>query len=68
VAPPPEATDDLCRADLRDGVVEIPCGGIDGVGGEEVDVVVMADNARYTGLLLEAGFAPEQERLRNRIR
>jgi uncharacterized protein (DUF1330 family) len=26
------------------------------------------DNARYTGLLLEAGFAPEQERLRNRIR
>ena len=26
------------------------------------------DNARYTGLLLEAGFAPQQERLRNRIR
>ena len=26
------------------------------------------DNARYTGLLVEAGFAPQQERLRNRIR
>ena len=39
----PEATDDLCGADLRDGVVAIPCGGIDGVGGEEVDVVVMAE-------------------------
>jgi uncharacterized protein (DUF1330 family) len=26
------------------------------------------DNASYTGLVLEAGFAPEQERLRNRIR
>jgi uncharacterized protein (DUF1330 family) len=26
------------------------------------------DNASYTGLLLEAGFAPAQERLRNRIR
>ena len=26
------------------------------------------DSARYTGLLLEAGFAPAQERLRNRIR
>ena len=26
------------------------------------------DNAKYTGLLVEAGFAPEEERLRNRIR
>jgi uncharacterized protein (DUF1330 family) len=26
------------------------------------------DSARYTGLLVEAGLAPEQERLRNRIR
>jgi hypothetical protein len=26
------------------------------------------DNARYTGLLLEAGVAPEQHRLRNRLR
>jgi uncharacterized protein (DUF1330 family) len=26
------------------------------------------DNARYTGLLVEAGLAPEPERLRNRIR
>jgi len=26
------------------------------------------DNAKYTGMLVEAGFAPEQERLRNRIR
>ena len=25
------------------------------------------DSAEYTGLLVEAGFAPEQERLRNRI-
>ena len=26
------------------------------------------DNAKYTGVLVEAGFAPVQERLRNRIR
>ncbi len=26
------------------------------------------DNASYTGLLVEAGLAPEQQRLRNRIR
>jgi uncharacterized protein (DUF1330 family) len=26
------------------------------------------NNAKYTGVLLEAGFAPAQERLRNRIR
>ena len=26
------------------------------------------DNAKYTGVLVESGFAPVQERLRNRIR
>jgi len=26
------------------------------------------DNAKYTGVLVDAGFAPAQERLRNRIR
>ena len=26
------------------------------------------DNAKYTGVILEAGLAPPEERLRNRIR
>jgi hypothetical protein len=29
---------------------------------------IRMDNAKYTGVLVGAGLAPEQERLRNRIR